>query len=184
MSACTRSLTVLLLVGLAWMVPQNTVEAQQRFGVAAQRGQQVEREDPDARRQMMARVQAEHERRMVEALGLTTAQSTELRGLLIRYRESRMELMRERASIRQDLARHGEAGGTDGEARRILDRMRALRARELEMQRAEEEALMEILSPSQILQLQVLRDHFSERIRQLEGDRPRGRPPETGGGPT
>jgi Spy/CpxP family protein refolding chaperone len=126
----------------------------------------------------MARVQAEHERRMVEALGLTTSQSTALRALLQRYRESRMDMMRERASIREDLARHGESGGTDAEARRILDRMRALRAREIEMQRAEEEALLEILNPSQILQLQILRDHFSERIRQLEGTgRGSGRPP-------
>jgi DNA-directed RNA polymerase subunit F len=173
----------LLLGGLLLLGDGAELTAQQRQGIVPQEVQrQGGRQDPeqlrDARRETMARVQAEHERRMVEALGLTPAQSADLRVLLLRYRESRMEMMRERASIREDLVRHGEAGGTDAEARRILDRMRALRAREIEMQRAEEESLLAILNPSQILQLQVLRDHFSERIRRLEGGRPGGAPRE------
>jgi hypothetical protein len=132
----------------------------------------------DDRRETMARVQAEHERRMVEELGITRAQGTLLRALLHRYRETRMQIMAERAQIREDLVRHSEVGGSEGDAQRILDRMRALRARELEMQRAEEEALLDILTPSQILQMQVLRDRFSEQIRQLERSRAGGRPRE------
>jgi hypothetical protein len=124
----------------------------------------------------MARVQAEHERRIVQALGITPSQVTELRALLVRYRESRMQIMMERAQIRDELVRHGEIGGSEGEAERILDRTRALRAREIEMQRAEEEALLEILTPSQIIQMQVLRNRFSEQIRQLERTRSGGRP--------
>jgi Spy/CpxP family protein refolding chaperone len=138
-------------------------------------------QDQDQRREVMASVQAEHERRLVEELGITRAQGTELRALLYRYREARMQIMGERAQIREDLVRHGEVGGSEADAQRILDRMRALRARELEMQRSEEEALLDILTPSQILQMQVLRDRFSEQIRQLERNRAGGRPREDGG---
>lgn len=180
------AVTLLFAVVAVTVLGPTALQAQQRFGAGPGSGPRggMAAQEQDSRREVMARVQAEHERRMVEALGITRGQGESLRALLFRYREARMQIMVERGQIRDDLVRHGQVGGSEGEAQRILDRMRALRARELEMQRAEEEALLEILTPSQILQMQILRDRFSEQIRQLERSRTSGRPHNDGDQPS
>lgn len=178
------AVSVLFTMVALTVIGAPALQAQQRFGPGPGTRGGPPVQEQDSRREVMARVQAEHERRMVEALGITRAQGDSLRALLYRYREARMQIMAERTQIRDDLVRHSEASGSEGEAQRILDRMRALRVRELEMQRAEEEALLDILTPSQILQMQILRDRFSEQIRQLERNRTGGRPRNDGEQPS
>ena len=58
-------------------------------------------------------------------------------------------------------------GGSQQEARRLIDEVRALREREEALMVQEEERLLEFLQPSQVLLLQYLRDQFGNRIRRL-----------------
>ena len=60
--------------------------------------------------------------------------------------------------------------GSDDEARRLILEARALRETETQLMHDEEERLLTVLQPSQVLLLQFLRDQFGGRIRSL-GDR-------------
>lgn len=132
----------------------------------------------EGRQEMMNRIQQEWERELARELSLTPRQMEGLRGVFVEFRMVRGELMRERFQLAQDMERHRrQAAGNEAEARRLLDRARALRAREVDLQRVEEERLLEVISPSQLLRLHQMRDDFSDRIRRLEGQtRPGGRP--------
>jgi hypothetical protein len=136
----------------------------------------------ESRQEMMARIQRDYERRLSRELGLTSDQLASVRTIMSEFRSTRGEMMRERYQLRQALERHAEAGGSNAEARRLLDRSRALRAREVDVQRLEEDRLLEVLSVSQLLRFHQMREDFSESIRRMEaqaGGR-RGGPP--GGG--
>jgi hypothetical protein len=122
----------------------------------------------ETRQQMMARIQRDYERRMSRELGLSPGQLDSVRTILSEFRSTRGEMMRERYQLRQALERHAELGGSDAEAHRLLDRSRALRAREVDVQRLEEDRLLEVLSVSQLLRFHKMREDFSESIRRME----------------
>ncbi|CAN5659650.1 hypothetical protein BH23GEM11_BH23GEM11_12810 [soil metagenome] len=137
----------------------------------------------ETRQDMMARIQRDYERRISRELGLSTGEMAAVRTILSDFRSTRGEMMRERFQLRQALERHVEAGGSDAEARRLLDRSRALRAREVDVQRLEEDRLLGVLSVSQLLRFHQMREDFSESIRRTEaqsgarrGGPPRGQP--------
>jgi hypothetical protein len=50
-----------------------------------------------------------------------------------------------------------------------MERMAELRLQEAELFRAEQEALLEVLTPTQVLGLQALRQELGQRIRALRG---------------
>jgi hypothetical protein len=137
------------------------------------------------RQAMMARVQREYERHLIRELGLTGDQLRSLRAAVAEFHPPRAAIMRERRELAARLRGMGEAAGSEAEARQLLDRFRALRARELDLQRQEEERLLEFLSPTQLLQLHQVREAFAERIRRLESGAQmrRGSPPDGGSGP-
>jgi hypothetical protein len=155
---------------LVAVIPQPT-QAQVR---APRGGQELSRE------QMQRRILMGFEERIVRELGIDEVQGERLRSVTREFRDARRDLMRERIELGRDVRRFVEDEGTDARARRLLDRMRQMRAREAELQRREEERLLEILTPGQLLRLQILREEFADRIRRLEsGERgPRGREPD------
>lgn len=136
----------------------------------------------ETRQQMMVRIQRDYERRLSRELGLSSDEMAAVQAIMSEFRSTRGEMMRERFQLRQDLDRHVASGGSNAEARRLLDRSRALRAREVDVQRLEEDRLLDVLSVSQLLRFNRMREDFSESIRRMEaqaGPR-RGGPP--GGG--
>ncbi len=149
---------------------------------------------PQLRQQMMVRIQRDLEARMARELELTQQQQAGLRSVLREFGGERGELMRERFLLRQAMETHRRGDGSEADARRLLDRARALRAREVDLQRREEERLLQILSPTQLLGFHELMAEFNESVRRLEMQRGRpgpGVPPtpragpenRTGGGP-
>jgi len=147
--------------------------------VGAQQARPGATPSAETRQEMMARIQRDYERRLSRELGLSPGQLDSVRTILSEFRSTRGEMMRERYQLRQALERHAEVGGSNAEARRLLDRSRALRAREVDVQRLEEDRLLEVLSVSQLLRFHQMREDFSESIRRMEaqaGSR-RGGPP-------
>ncbi len=89
----------------------------------------------------------------------------------------RRELMRsEQALKRRVEAIALEGGANDEEAGEILDQLIALREQELQLFQEEQERLLEILSPSQLVRFQNMREKLGEQIRRLRSGREGLRP--------
>jgi hypothetical protein len=177
------SLWVILPLALSLpLLPSSPASPFQGIGadeIRAQQSRPGATPSAETRQEMMARIQRDYERRLSRELGLAPGQLDSVRTILSEFRSTRGEMMRERYQLRQALERHAEVGGSNAEARRLLDRSRALRAREVDVQRLEEDRLLEVLSVSQLLRFHQMREDFSESIRRMEaqaGSR-RGGPP-------
>jgi len=67
-----------------------------------------------------------------------------------------------------------EGADDQTEATELLQRMSELRLEETELFRAEQEALLEILTPVQVLRLLQMREQLGQRIQRLRGQSGRG----------
>jgi Spy/CpxP family protein refolding chaperone len=140
-----------------------------------------DRRAPGDRAQLEERVRAQMARVMRERLGLTEEQAARLSEVAASFEGRRRELF----SMEQATRRRVEAllleGGTDREeARELITRMGELREEEARLFRDEQEGLLEVLTPIQVLRLQDLRQDLGRRIRALGG---RDGQPGNGGGP-
>lgn len=131
------------------------------------------------RREMEQRFRRQMARMIQERLGLDDAQSATLSEVVRGFESRRRELGRAELAVRRRVEALIEAGGEDDvEARALLDRAVELRAEEAQLFAEEQEALLEVLTPVQVLQLQSLREELGRRIRSLrggDGARRRGR---------
>ena len=169
MSTPFRRLLLSVLVALA-LVPS---------GADAQAD--PERRPQGDRAQLEARVRSQMARVMRERLGLTEEQSAELTELTSDFENRRRELFGlEQATRRRVEALLLEGGDDQDEARQLIARMGELREREASLFREGQDALLDVLTPVQVLQLQELRQDLGRRIRALGGG-PDGRPGGPGG---
>lgn len=103
-------------------------------------------------------------------LALSDTEMEAVREALGTFETERRTLAGEERELRRSL---GPAlGGTaetlsDAEARRILERMAELRVEEARLFRREQEALLQTLSPVQLVQFYQLRGALENRIRQI-----------------
>jgi len=120
-------------------------------------------------------------------------ETTRRLGVLVReFGRQRADLARRQRQARTRVRMLGrvERGGaelTEESARAALEELLAIAAEEVELFRSEQAALLEILTPVQLLKLQQLREEMAERLRRMRGrggpdaggrsDRPRGGPP-------
>ncbi|MSR21161.1 MAG: hypothetical protein EXR91_09320 [Gemmatimonadetes bacterium] len=131
------------------------------------------------RAQLEERVRAQMGRVMREGLGLDEEQATRLSAVVQDFDGQRRELFAlEQATRRRVEALLLEGGNDQDEARELIGRMGELREQEAEVFRSEQAALLEVLTPVQVLRLQELRQDLGQRIRALGGRN--GAP---GGGP-
>jgi Spy/CpxP family protein refolding chaperone len=162
MNTMSRIFLALMVVGLIHVPAE---------GEAQQRGPRMDREM--SREQMQERVQQGFEERMARALDLSEEQRARMREELSDFREARRGLMPQRRELQMQTRLFMRGDRDDDErARELIRARRELREAELRLQRDEEERLLRILTPSQVLRMQMLRDEFGERIRSLEA-RPR-----------
>ena len=138
---------------------------------AQQRGPQDRRGEVD-REQLEQRMRAQMGRMMRERLGLSEQQATRLAEVVQDFDGRRRDLfVLEQATRRRVEALLLEGGDDEQEAGELLARMAALRVQEAELFRAEQEALLDVITPAQVLRLQSLREDLGRRIRQLRGGR-------------
>ena len=162
-----------MLVSLFVVVP---LEAQ-RGPPMGRRGQGPERME------LIRRVRARMAEMMREQLGLSEEEDARLSEIVEGFEEQRRQLGRQEQALRRRVEAVMLEGGQDlAEAAELLERMSAQRIQEAELFRAEHEALLQVLTPIQVLQLVHLREQLGQRIRRLRG--PSGRGDGRGGGRT
>lgn len=130
---------------------------------------------PDLQRQ----VQIQFERRVQAELGLTPAGRDSVQAVVAAFRPRRQALAIRERTLRQQsiqLLRGGGRGGPGDQARalEILAGIRSLREEEAQLAREEEERLLELLTPVQLLRFQILRQQMADRIRSLQVQPPPG----------
>ena len=125
---------------------------------------------PQNRQEMEQRVRRQMSRMIQERLELDDAQTEALSEVVRGFDGRRQELERAEMAVRRRVeALMLEGGEGDAGAERLLARMIELRAEEAQLFALEQEALLEVLSPIQVLQLQSLRAELGRRIRSLRG---------------
>jgi len=136
----------------------------------AQRGP---RRGPDGdRAELEQRLRARMARMIQQRLGLEEQQADTLSAVVADFDQRRRELARQELATRRRVeALMLEGGESPAEARALLQRMAELRSEEAALFQTEQERLLEILTPVQVLRLQALRAELGRRIRALRGGR-------------
>jgi Spy/CpxP family protein refolding chaperone len=131
---------------------------------------QRRRGDPPDRAQIEQRVRAQMGRMMQERLGLDEAQVASLSEVVQAFEGRRRELAQREQATRRRVDELTEADdGNDAEALRLVRLQVELRVEEAQLFGSEQDALLEVLTPRQVLELQELRDDLGRRIRALRG---------------
>lgn len=127
---------------------------------------------PQAREQMEERFRARMGRMIQERLGLSDEGLASLQDVTESFQEQRRSLWRsEQATRRRVEALMLEEGDDQAEARELLTRLTELRREESRLFEEEQEALLQVLTPMQVLELRALREQISRRMRSLRGRR-------------
>lgn len=135
----------------------------------AQRG--PDRRDARDREQLEQRIRAQMGRMISDRLGLDSLQAAELADVVRGFDARRRALFRAEQETRRSVEALVRADSTDDEqAAALLERMAELRVQEAQLFAEEQTALASVLTPTQVLELQVLREQIGRRIRALRGD--------------
>lgn len=137
----------------------------------------------DGRAQLEQRIRARFAQIVRERLGLTDEQSQQLGKVVEGFQGERRRLAGDENAVRQQVDSLLQSQQpSDAEARSLLDRMSDLREQEARLSRREQDSLSTVLSPTQLLRFNVMREEMAARIRQLgRGPGLRGRRMRGGG---
>lgn len=117
------------------------------------------------RQELLDQIQTRFQDQVARELELTEDQREQLPEILEAFAEDRRALVPVRREFIVRVRALLDREGAESEALALIHEGRALRAREEALLVREEERLLEILEPSQVLLLQQLRDQFEELIR-------------------
>ncbi len=116
-----------------------------------------------------------------QQLGLGDEESQRLQDVLDGYRAQRRDFMQLEQSTRRQLMTLGAEGEiTDEQASEALQDMLELREDEVRLFREEQEALVGVLTPRQLLRFVVMREQLNQRIQSIRGGGGRGMGPPAG----
>lgn len=116
------------------------------------------------------RVRARFGEMVKNRLGLTDEQAAQLDEAVGSFRQERQTLFREEQALQKRTeAALLEGGPSDDEARDLLDQMQKLQFQEAELFKSEQEKLLQVLTPSQLVRFHALREEMGRRIQQLRG---------------
>jgi hypothetical protein len=125
------------------------------------------------RHQLERRVRQQFDQRMRDEMGLSSEEQLRFMALVQDFRDQRLELSLEMRQLQVRLRREGRREDlTDEEARALLDQAAELRDREARLFREEQEALLSILGPAQLVKLYQWREALTQRLRRLQGANP------------
>ena len=170
----THRTNLMLLAGLAFsLVAATSLEGQRGRRGGGRRGPPP----PSERSGLEQRVRVRMDQMIRQELDLNEDEWKAVGDNARDFDMKRRELMRsEQALKRRVEAIALEGGANDEEAGEILDQLIALREQELQLFQEEQERLLEILSPSQLVRFQNMREKLGEQIRRLRRGREGLRP--------
>jgi len=150
---------------------------------------------PGGQRQRMElerRLQLGFQRSIQSQLGLSQETMLRVRGVMQSFQEERQDLNRAQASLRYRLRDPELSDMGEDEAKALIQEMVDLQQRELDLYKKEQEELLRVLPPVQLIRFYRLRDDMGQRVQQLRQGRGRGgsrggagglaTPPDGGGG--
>ena len=138
--------------------------AQQR-GIGPGGGQRFQE-----REQLERRVRARFAEVIQQRLGLSAEESTRLNRTVESFMERRQRLVAGEQVLRRRMeAILLEDEPDEAEARAVVVRMQEMRDAEVRLFREEQEALMTVLTPVQLVRFHALREQLGQRIQQLRG---------------
>jgi len=115
-------------------------------------------------------------------LGLTPEKMTQLQAVMQSFRQDRQEINRAQASLRYRLRDPSLDGISDEAAGDLLAEMIRAQEAELDLYRREQQELLTVLSPNEVVRFYRLREEWGQRIQELrQPGGPRG-PGNPGGG--
>ncbi|MCH2653073.1 MAG: hypothetical protein MK117_00950 [Gemmatimonadetes bacterium] len=165
---------LMLLAGLAFsLMTVTSLEGQRGRRGGGRRGPPP----PSERAGLEQRVRVRMDQRIRERLDLSEDEWRAIADQASDFDEKRGELMRNELALKRRVeAIAVEGRENDEEAGEILDQLIVLREQELELFQEEQKRLLEILSPSQLVRFQAMRQQLGEQIRRLRGGRDGGSP--------
>lgn len=141
------------------------------------------------RLEMERRVQARFAALVVQQLGLSSQEGEELGRILRSFQEERSELRRREMAVRRSLVAQGVLDPRrapplldEPRAAELVEEMKAIREAEFDLQQREQEALLGVLEPPQLVRFLALREVLIRRIGRLREGRPGAAPRGSGGG--
>ncbi len=153
----TTALLFTLALGLPALAPTPVAAQTARQGPPTEARQRLERQ-----------VRERFETLIREELGIDEATSTALRETMESFMGERRDLAMRQAELRRRLGSSGTLLDEAG-AREVLDEVVAVQRAEVDLLAREQEALLGILSPPQLVRFYTLRERFGERVRTLRG---------------
>lgn len=144
----------------------------QRGPPMGRRGQDQSERQSGERAQLERRVRAQMGEMIKRRLGLTEEEHASLGEIAEEFMPLRRRLARVEQAVRLKVeALALEAPTNDAEASELLARLVDLRRQDAELFVQEQDRMLEVLTPLQVLQMHVLREELGERIRRLRGGR-------------
>jgi Spy/CpxP family protein refolding chaperone len=128
---------------------------------------------------MEAQIRERFQQMVWRELGLTEEQGEAMNGVVEEFQVPRRELSQRQRVLQRRMSGTG-ALLSESEARSVLEELVSVREAEVVLLRREQERLLEILTPPQLVRFYMLRDQFAARIRQLRENRPGGGGPPMG----
>jgi hypothetical protein len=143
------------------------------------------------RQQLERRLEMGFARIVQNRLGLTPEKLGEVQSVMQSFRADRQEINQAQASLRYRLRDPGLEQISDEDARDLLAEMIRVQEAELDLYRREQQELLTVLTPNQVLRFYGLREEWGRRIQELRqpggprgpggGAGPVGGPPGSGG---
>ncbi|MEZ4417795.1 MAG: hypothetical protein R3E10_18710 [Gemmatimonadota bacterium] len=139
------------------------------LGLAAPAGLAAQQEAPRA--QLEQRVRRAFAERLRRELDLDAEQAGRLRDVMQWSEEQRRAIALENRQIRLDTERFQQQQEGEREASAILEARLRLQEREATLFREEQQRLLEVMSPGQVVRFYELREQFVRRVLQLRQSR-------------
>lgn len=167
----TRALAVLVLAGSFTLIPA-LAPAQATPPPGGQRH----------RMDLEQRLHAGFGQMVRTRLELGPEESAALQRVMMSFQEDRMKLNRARAVLRFQLREPALQSMPEAEARTLLQEMIRLQEEEVGLYRREQQQLLQVLTPVQLIRFYGLRENLGQQVQELRQGRGPGRGP-GGGGP-
>ncbi len=126
------------------------------------------------RLELERRLQLGFQRSIQNQLGLGQETMQSVRGVMQSFQEDRSALNRAQASLRYRLRDPVLPDMGEDEAKALIQEMVDHQQRELDLYKKEQEELLRVLSPVQLIRLYRLRDDMGQRVQQLRQGRGQG----------
>jgi hypothetical protein len=129
-----------------------------------------------SRAEMERRLRESYDRLVRDRLGLTQEQAQALNEAVQPFQEERVALQRRESDLRQRLDRQRQGSDNrrvalmpEAQAREVVQEMRALQIAETDLFNREQDRLLQLLTPGQLVSYYLIREQLAEALRRARG---------------